>query len=68
MGRLKWGKKGHKVENKNPYEESGLGSSSVQFGARVSRGGKRGKRGKKLDDFTRVTLPHHPSYQGPEGV
>lgn len=69
LGLLRWGKKGHKVSNKDPYGNADLeGAGSVAAGAmggRIAAGGKKGRRGRKRDEFTRVTLPHHPSYEGP---
>lgn len=67
MGLLKWGKKGHKVGNKDPYGNPDLetAASLVPVGAKVAGGGKKGRRGKKRDEFTRVTMPHHHTYSGP---
>lgn len=67
MGLLKWGKKGHKVGNKDPYGNADLetAASLAPVGAKVAAGGKKGRRGKKRDEFTRVTLPHHHTYSGP---
>lgn len=67
MGLLKWGKKGHKVGNKDPYGNADLetAASLAPAGAKVAAGGKKGRRGKKRDEFTRVTLPHHHTYSGP---
>lgn len=67
MGLLRWGKKGRKVSNKDPYRNADLDTmgSMRPTGAKVASGGKKGRRGKKRDEFTRVTLPHHASYDGP---
>lgn len=67
MGLLKWGKKGHKVGNKDPYGNPDLetAASLAPVGAKVAGGGKKGRRGKKRDEFTRVTMPHHHTYSGP---
>lgn len=67
MGLLKWGKKGRKVGNKDPYGNPDLETvaSLAPVGARIAGGGKKGRRGKKRDGFTRVTMPHHHTYSGP---
>lgn len=66
LGLLRWGKKGHKVSNKDPYGNNDMETPSMGLvGAKIAGGGKRGKRGKKRDEFTRVTLPHHQTYEGP---
>lgn len=67
MGLKKWGKKDRKVSNKDPYgnEDFESASSFLPIGAKVSAGGKKGRRGKQKDGFTRVTLPHHQTYSGP---
>lgn len=67
MGLLRWGKKNHKVGNKDPYGNPDVETvaSMGAAGAKVAGGGKKGRRGKKRDEFTRVTLPHHTTYSGP---
>lgn len=67
LGLLRWGKKNHKVGNKDPYGNLDVetAGSLGPIGAKVAGGGKKGRRGKKRDDFTRVTLPHHHTYKGP---
>lgn len=67
MGLLKWGKKDRKVGNKDPYGSPDVetAASMRPVGAMVAGGGKKGRRGKKRDGFTRVTMPHHQTYIGP---
>lgn len=67
MGLLRWGKKDRKVGNKDPYgvPDVEAAASLGPMGAKVAQGGKKGRRGKKRDGFTRVTLPHHQTYSGP---
>lgn len=67
MGLLRWGKKDRKVGNKDPYGNADVetAASLAPVGAKVAGGGKKGRRGKKRDGFTRVTMPHHQSYSGP---
>ena len=67
MGLLRWGKKNHKVGNKDPYgnPDAETVTSFGPAGAKVAGGGKKGRRGKKKDGFTRVTMPHHQTYSGP---
>lgn len=67
MGLLRWGKKNHKVGNKDPYgnPDAETVTSLGPAGAKVAGGGKKGRRGKKRDGFTRVTMPHHQTYSGP---
>lgn len=67
MGLLRWGKKNHKVGNKDPYgnPDPETVTSLGPAGAKVAGGGKKGRRGKKRDGFTRVTMPHHQTYSGP---
>lgn len=67
MGLKRWGKKDRKVSNKDPYGNEDLESAAsfLPIGAKVSAGGKKSRRGKQKDGFTRVTLPHHQTYQGP---
>lgn len=67
MGLLRWGKKDHKVGNKDPYGNPNLetAASLGPIGAKVAGGGKKGRRGKKRDGFVRNTMPHHQTYSGP---
>lgn len=67
MGLLRWGKKDRKVGNKDPYgnDDAETAASLGPIGAKVAGGGKKGRRGKKRDEFTRVTMPHHHTYSGP---
>lgn len=67
MGLLRWGKKDRKVGNKDPYGNADMDTapSLGPVGAKVAGGGKKGRRGKKRDEFTRVTMPHHQTYSGP---
>lgn len=67
MGLKRWGKKDRKVSNRDPYgnEDFESAASVLPIGAKISAGGKKGRRGKQKDGFTRVTLPHHQTYSGP---
>lgn len=54
----KHGKKGRKGRDKNPYDDSDMLGDQAR--GMVHQAGRRGPEG----SFTRVTLPHHPTYSG----
>jgi large subunit GTPase 1 len=59
----KWGKKGKKLRDPTPYVE-GLDDMLGEGGKGAWTARTTGRRGPS-EGFTRVTMPHHPTYDGP---
>mmetsp|Transcript_1163 Transcript_1163/g.1798 ORF Transcript_1163/g.1798 Transcript_1163/m.1798 type:complete len:106 (-) Transcript_1163:13-330(-) len=66
-GLRKWGKKNKKLKDKNPYADwESRERENASNGIMVAKGKKGNRNNKHKANFVRLTLPHHPTYEGPE--